>query len=127
MNDLIEQLQSADGPNRGFDAALAKHWGHTVCSDQGRWRVYGGAVSRTNKRKLPAYTSDLNAALTLLPDGWEWTAGVFRGEDDNGPPFFADCGNFEEPNGNEDCTYFEARGQTPAIAICIAALKAKGN
>lgn len=60
---------------------------------------------------VPNYTTSLDAALTLLPEGWSWRVG-------NTPSkAFADLGTQQ----SLQCIV----GATPALALCIGALKAR--
>ncbi len=66
---------------------------------------------------IPRYTTSLDAAVTLVPEGFYWSldydccARVFGPEDKSG----------NVPVGYSD----EADAATPALALCAAALKAR--
>lgn len=121
LRELVERLEAAEGPSRELDAEIARalgwkdvgigpHAPQTV-----KWVRPDG--SETFNR-LPAYTASIDAALTLVPEGWEWTVGNTYAEGRT----FARVENFAlkgEPNFNVD-------GQRPpALALTIAALKAR--
>ena len=127
-DELITALEAAAGPDRELDAEV---WlvadpvaYNRKCSFRGM--VYAGTVFSAKEKRAwtkraaahyaPAYTASIDAALTLVPDGDGW--GI-----DFGPN-----STFAKPDvfwwsasvGAED-----AEGATPAIALCIAALKAR--
>jgi hypothetical protein len=62
----------------------------------------------------PRYTASIDVALTLVPEGWAWGLWV----NETGPGG-AHCDKGEER--------FVAKHLHPAIALCIAALKARGE
>lgn len=69
-------------------------------------------------RKAPTYTTSLDAALTLVPGSREWSAGVDlengKGWATVGDDIWDECFN--------DITGI---AKTPALALCIAALRAR--
>jgi hypothetical protein len=61
---------------------------------------------------IDAYTRSLDDALTLVPEGWAWKTWAVNVEGE------MECGaavNFER----------KAHAPTPALALCIAALRAR--
>lgn len=68
-----------------------------------------------SRRPAPFYTTSLDAALTLVPEGWgwmiDWTEPTER-------PRAVLC---HEPTVTVECR----EASTPALALCIAALKAR--
>jgi hypothetical protein len=132
LAELIERLEKARGPDRHLDAAIALHVGApkaffesvgvsfddgTVdgpdCFDDAIWG--GGGHSYEALR----YTASIDAALTLVPAGWG---------------FKADCGlgygnSFTVGHVGQNKLYDQPEGfgagNTPAIALCIAALRAR--
>ncbi len=110
--DLIARLEAAEGPDRGLDAEIARLKGYEV-HDKLWVRVTSydghekGALS-----PLPHYTASIDAALTLVPEGWGWSFG--QTPTDEGVEYHAQV-NWEPI----------VAGGTPAIALCIAALKAR--
>lgn len=67
LQDLIKRIEAADGPDRELDAEIAvqvKPW-REMCN---------------LGVEIPPYTSSIDAAMTLVPDGWiikEYTASRF--------------------------------------------------
>jgi len=143
MNDLIPRLERATGPDRELDGAiaLATGWQHKETED-GRgisgepiikhtWTSPGGEefwekttiFNRANKypEELPHYTASLDAALTLVPEGYRWNVE----SSENGllshikPVAGVAVDEAAAPSSDQ---FFAA---TPALALCIAALKAR--
>jgi len=104
---LAERCEQAAGPDRELDCHIhAPIEGRNIKPE--RWietvKVYGHMV--------PRYTASLDAAVTLVPEGWAW--GKFFGGS-------AECVSISGP-----AILFE-RGlnDKPALAICAAALRAR--
>ena len=67
---LIECVEQATGRDESLDATVGRARGLPIESwHNGRWyEKDNNAVSHP----LPAYTGSLDAALTLVPEGWHW-------------------------------------------------------
>lgn len=139
MAGLIERLSKATGPSRELDAAIG-----AACAivddfdpesligpiyyqgdDQGRIRIYAGKIDpsvRHHKftRNARLFTSSIDAALTLIPAGLYWMAGLGKCSEDE--PLGA-CAIYRD--GNVDTPIAQAEGATVPIAIGAAALKAR--
>lgn len=135
-SELIEKIEGASGPDREMDAEIARaigrippHAGYAAMDDVAWDRGLGYSV--------PAYTSSIDAAMTLVPEGW-WLAGLyfchpdFRSQQDKewcaelaGPVTWAvvDREVGEEPQFDNVC----ASAATPALAICAAALRSRSS
>jgi hypothetical protein len=116
-SELIARLEAATGPDRELDAAIAVASGQYVFEKRGRDRqewfysttrdydrrclYYGGTA-----RPLEAYTASIDAAFTLVPS-------TMNAAIDTRKPAAATLGG--------EWVY----AATPALAICIAALRAK--
>lgn len=100
LQDLIERLEKATGPDRDLDFAMFEAFVERVLC------ATCGYLDR------PYYTSSIDAALTLVPERMGWQVNASH----NGESFYAFAfvgrGSYEE-------------AATPAIALCIAALKAR--
>ena len=113
MDELIARLEAAAGPDRELDAAIAGTDPNTV-----QWH---------SEDETPRYTASIDAALTLVPEGLD-APGSFKIE-----RFY--LGNGIEKNracvwdglGSFSSLDTASEGATPALAICIAALKARGD
>ena len=157
IKELIERLEKASGADRELDAlieiaigcpcigelpSLAEGWSWTFddADEDGAVVVYCTLGNKTSKKykKYPApnYTASLDAALTLVPEGWGWNVGSpfapsealegrsrpwadiwLRGEEEIYLPGAAAV--TDSPGWN----HFNAA--TPAIALCMAALRAR--
>ena len=95
MDELIARLEQATGPNRELDHAVET-------AVLGEWTYYA-----------PEYTASIDAALTLVPEGFNWTVDGFPSGPACASCYLADAGGQLHD------------GATPAIAICIASLKAR--
>lgn len=106
MQDLIERLEK--GPDRQLDIAIAN-----ACLPEhhsGRWSIV----------TAPAFTASIDAALTLVPEGWEWVLAHFADHPPSATVQFVGKGFHAAPD-----IEFDEHGKTAAIALCIAALKAR--
>lgn len=89
MDDLLQRLQAASGPSRELDAEIAEHIGDDRVVPLTAWRysdewmrkddVLGWVASgpnmlSTGDKFIPFYTSSIDAAMTLVPEGWRFIA-----------------------------------------------------
>lgn len=137
IKSLIERIEKSDGADRSIDVLIGAtvRWlppdGQAWLRD---WRGDFGPMPRMTGRiaafhdngdpavhwEAPNFSASLDAAATLVPDGWYWTLGgnVHHGHwiasvntlNSEGEPWCVGCSNA--------CA-------TPALALCAAALKAK--
>lgn len=123
MTSLIERIEAATGPDWELDAEIAALLGWKKLPNPGSM---GGLIdmwinpSGKNERwNVPPYTSSIDAALTLLPGDAMWRLG----HDGKGP----DPSEFlcEIVSGPE-CRNYCAIAPTAALALCAAALRARG-
>ena len=125
---LIERLESATEGSRELDEAIINALcPDAMCRQDPAWEdsitvYHADALLDSGKAELPHYTTSLDAALTLVPEGWEWSlAGGNKNEPVQVP--YASCWPDEQPFPAELDLYAEAA--TPSLALCIAALKAR--
>ena len=100
--ELIAALEAATEPSWELDAEIARAIGAPVYPDLRAHR----------------YTSSLDAALTLVPEGWCWAIEGSRRAAVYDPSADPEPGSFANPIQMRS-------GFTPAIALCVAALKAR--
>jgi hypothetical protein len=131
---LAERCENATGQDRELDKLIAPHAGwkeagklSVMGSKMPAWLPPGKSGADNKVLKVPAFTASLDAAMTLVPDGWE--------------PVI-DCGVSRRYNrlhradlwGHE--THYDSGGMpfddhekgdaaTPALALCAAALRAR--
>ena len=125
MGDLLElaaRCEAATGPDREIDCRISLELSGIAYgdSDVAEMLLYrdeptGYGRYRPADEHVPAYTASLDAAMTLVPEGHVWSvdAGGFAGVEpyngDPGPSWSTKCGN------------------TPALALCAAALRARAT
>jgi hypothetical protein len=129
VKSLIAKLEQAPEGSRELDTeilclTLGGDWyvKNQYEDGSGKWLCYS-RTRFTDKdkqhptcRTAPHYTTSLDAALTLVPEGWEWA--VSTGYAEIFPPDFS-------PSDNPNSVMVAASvRRTPALALCIAILKA---
>ena len=111
MKDLIAKLKAATEGSRELDASI-----HLTLNLPRQ--PHGG-------KYYPPYTTSLDAALTLVPEGW-WcsiqTPAFVIGET---KAAVSVSGIVDDSTGGGRT--FDARATTPALALSSAALKARQN
>lgn len=139
--ELAVKCEAAAGPDRELDGAIRKavNGDFGFCGDnEGSWWCCNCTVpvvdltqepgcgapmgiidERTSypsdwrdDERLPAYTASLDAAMTLVPEGWCFEVTNY----DTYAKVFSDSAN--GPG-------FSGGGLTPALALCAAALRAR--
>lgn len=97
--------------NRQRDDSAQSDTGYT-CLDCGAdsWGNTG-PTGQKRSASLPAYTGSLDAAMTLVPEGCEWAVN-WGGN------------SVAEVNILPDGPLFKGYADTPALALCAAALRA---
>lgn len=100
---LIAELERAEGGSPRLNAEI-------------EWALTG--LQPPDRHKVRPYTTSLDAALSLVPEGCSWTVDVVQASD--GPNSQAVIGGRgqDKPSGL-------GIGPTPALALCIAALRAR--
>lgn len=102
MDSLIARLEAAQGGSREIDAAIAA--------------AIGIAIDESVGCFCPEFSRSIDAALTLVPSGSWWDMGTMA----DGRTFGASVGGPNNLFDTERCLSL-----TPAIAICMAAMKAR--
>jgi hypothetical protein len=143
--DLVARLEKASGPDRELDADIAIAVFATVNTEDdlvyARKRSPGNDAthpghyfiksrSGAQAHSAPHYTASVDAALTLVPEGWRFdisnrapTPHAGRAYIHNGELIYAGVGGTRNPRYQA----FENTAASPAIAICIAALRARAS
>lgn len=104
---LAEELEAAEGPN--FDLEM---------------RIFRAVNPQATSRSVPPnYTASIDAAMTLVPEGWE---SIELRRTDDGEWRAALAGNDAHFMAEDPDEFFVESGNhaTPALALCAAALKA---
>lgn len=123
---LIERIEAASGPCVGLDAEIEHAVGwwsdhHFACWS--RYQECGESANPSLPVPVPPsrYTDSIDAALTLVPDGWEVSlygaVGKIPPEAQLETQKIRD--QFRHP--------ISASGSTMALALCAAVLRARGD
>ena len=134
LSDRVEQL---DGPCRVVDAEVLCALGTHVLEKRGRdrkawWYLVGGADYdrldpdgyRSQWNGVPAYTASLDAAMSLVPEGWTYVSLEVCAK---GKPTQHCRASVERLVGPDEIDERVAGyAPTPALALCAAALRARG-
>ena len=154
MTDLITRLEQATEGSMDFneDIALASGLWRAWVSKYRRWNFDGpdGAhfswpeplpkySSETGEEieipdhpwngwgwdaGLPDFSGSLDAALTLVPGRWQW---LWRVEALSSVNRYGALLSFFPTTGEENKENIIAKASTPALALCIAALRARAR
>ena len=135
MNDLIARLGSVSEGSRELDARitvtlqLKPEWLRGCDRDLvlvppdprfAPFSTYTVAAGRYGPSvEIAHYTTSLDAALTLVPEGMEWHVSN-RGQIGAHRLCFASI--YGPPMVGSEC---DANAATPALALCVASLKAR--
>lgn len=120
LTELIQKLEAAKEGSRELDELIHEAAGSPGADDPQYAAFESGDDFPRN------YTTSLDAALTLVPDGWNYqllkTGGVLLS---SGLPYSASI-KASSQYGWVDPPYpFDGYSETQALALCIAALKAR--
>jgi hypothetical protein len=121
LKQLAERVEAATGPDRELDEAICAALYPTY------ELPYAARCAPTHIQSIvPRYSASLDAAMTLVPEGWCKTVADWWCGDDK-PPFFADCGDLDALKADVDGIIFQAWAATPALALTAAALRARAS
>jgi hypothetical protein len=109
LSGLIDRMQKAEAPDRDLDAEV-----YRVCVGEVWSGPLSGHWTSDGKAPIPHYTASIDDALTLVPDEHDWIIASVNGQV-GGTPYAC--------VGSEQAHY----GATPALSLCLAALKARAN
>ena len=117
---LASKVETLAGACRETDAlvALAKGWQETP---NGGWFTPPGLTVLHHKTELPRYTASIDAAMTLVPEGWR-IVRLSETEVQGIPPF--DVLLSLRDGGFGRGKVGAGFGNTPALALTAAALRA---
>ena len=121
---LVERIEAATGPDRELDVEIALSLG-IVTEREGNTfyghRDYGTMVLEHDyydyaggPPELPHYTTSIDAAMTLVPEGW---MRIFGDDPDSGK---AVAGLYKGSEGDA-----KSIAETIPLALCAAALRAR--
>jgi hypothetical protein len=121
LDEIIAALEKADGPSPDLDRAIADavltepqtvHLAGAPIEIQ-MWRYPDGSVGSELR-----FTSSLDAALTLVPEGWTWTIEQYASFKNFGA-------KLENEMGDEVEHDVYPAPPSAALALCIASLRAR--
>lgn len=117
LSELIAKLEGATEPSRQLDSAIAAHLGFDGWTAE-EWAdvVSEAGLLNPSIPKAPAYTASIDAALTLVPDGMLWHAGLNT-----------DGSAFGDIRTIDKLEWFSDGRQSVPLALCIAALKSRAT
>lgn len=126
MQDLIKRIEAAEGPDRESDAeiALAKGWVRRDNSDD--WFYPPSSPVLHHKSELPNFTSSIDEAMTLVPEGWRVQLSDW--DDDHLRSIGPWQAILTAPGARQLVSEWSPRcdhASTPALALCAAALRAR--
>lgn len=119
--ELIKALEALEGPSREMDLEIARIQGTVVLRHN---RETGSNYEYTHH----LYTSSIDSALTLVPEGWMWSRmRNLRSRQDRVRRFHITlskpvAGSTSPKEGSRQ----GAKHKLTAIALCIACLRAGG-
>lgn len=117
MKDLIAELENAEKGDRRSDFAI--FW---PGRELGVWHMHIERIDVDGEQHatdiVPHYTTSIDAALSLVPEGWSWFVGKLRRES-------ANPGSAQLLNAKAEPPEYRECAATPALALCIAALKSR--
>lgn len=121
LSDLIARLEKATGPDRKLDCAIYKFLGAKPPSKKHPlYWIAPGNTTQHYESLIRCYTASIDAALDLVPEGWSVDLVQHRGNIGNVARVYND--------GLSDEPLFICHATKPlAIALCIAALKARAT
>lgn len=124
MTSLITRLGELKGPDRDVDFAIWEYVDKPAHDAAISEQVQFAAPNKTyihDKRLLycPHYTASIDAALTLVPEGYFWWLGHLDETDRRFVATVSKRAVVDYPAERAIC-------DTAAIALCIAALQARG-
>lgn len=132
IQEVIAKLEAATEGSRELDfriqcAAAPSNdlpMGHTSASLLVSAERIGDWSGACRLSDCPLYTTSIDAALTLVPKPYEFLvrAGAKKGDADGDRRPFANC-----MHPRSDGPMYGANAATPALALCIAALRARSQ
>lgn len=131
-DELIAALETATGPDAALDGEIALTQGYTFERRSGHrnewWYTPDGrrVAFHWHDNKPPRYTESVDAAITLVPENAHHTI-ITQLKDGRGTAHIVMAvldGRYEGGKRLMRCPPEPERRANPAIALCIAALKA---
>jgi hypothetical protein len=125
---LAARVEAASGPDRQLDFAIFRALRPEYAGPE--WQPFAGGLRHVNDssdmrcmpdvdKTPPHYTAILDAALTLVPDGYKWA--LHSADDHSSPVAYCvpNMGRLPWPDWVND-----VEASTPALALTAASLRA---
>jgi hypothetical protein len=131
--ELIQVLEAAKKGSVGLDRLIAETVSPAVAGRGHDFRAYDrgiaavAVIERDAPTKAQAYTTSIDAALDLVPEGWSWNVRVLQRSDRPTPPLVRAVVFNNAVGMILSSDYCEAEAETAPIGLCIAALRARAN
>lgn len=124
--DIAKVVEGLDGPDREVDAEIALAVSYANCRPRTTEEYPKTPIENQYGHGIfpPAYTASIDAAMTLVPEGWSVGLGDLRGRD---PVIWR--AHLRDHNNPDPSTrqWVEGNCATPALALCAAALRARSR
>lgn len=129
-NELIAKLEAATGPDRALDGEIFK-----ACYPNRDWLEFADGWCARDPDDgcafdvAPKYSASIDAALTLVPEGWGGSIHFSEDRPDCELHCTVSLGRSYPTNANAYAgkSGKDATRASVALAICIAALRAKDS
>jgi hypothetical protein len=134
LAELIQVLEAAKKGSTGLDRLICETMS-TVALDRRDdcfWAFdHVGAGSEVMELDAPStvhpYSTSIDAALELVPEGWSWHVRVLYRGDPATPPMIRAVVFHNATGMILSSEYCEAEAETAPIGLCIAALRARAS
>lgn len=121
LSELAERVEALDGPDREVDCLIGVAIGWFITEPNEGWPdrldyidIRGIWKTTANFAELvPQFTRSLDAAVTLVPEGWQYCITESRG------CWVRECDQFPTIHGQA--------AATPALSLTAAALRARSK
>lgn len=123
---LAERCEAATGPDRELDIEMLPLVGLRFVNEGS---PFGRVCYDSNNHAvpMPAFTASLDAAMMLVPNRYQWSIcnydHVYGGGTGEGHAWLTPMGRVSQMGRDIS----NIRAATPALALCAAALRAKGS
>lgn len=117
LNRLADRVEALTGPDREVDWLVYEAIGEPVVL-----LVRAATAGRDEATWAPFYSQSLDAAMSLVPDGYSWTLGqnVHHGH-------WLCSINYVNREGEPTCLADSGHRKAPALALTAAALRARAE
>lgn len=128
INDIIGRLEKATGPDRELDREIKIDVASIMFAAGATKSDVVSCVGGDLFDDPRPYTTSIDAALTLVPEGWRWWISDRAPAPHKGRAYLNNgempfTGMAARPNPNFKAA--EVTAPTPSLALCIASLKAR--